>query len=381
VAFSRNLYAWNDRIDPAQGLIRLVLGLGTRAVNRVGGDYPRMVAVSHPQLRPEVGTRVAKYSQRLADAIDLLGNAFVTEPIIDLLAAGDYPGLHYLVSLMGEGFVHDPVGTSVEGPPKDYVLTFNRLLGQTDFVKLMGKALRLIERAYGQPVDTEFTASVEPTGRVRINLLQCRPLRVPGLTMPVQVPEDVPADETVFRSSRVIGGGVLRELRYLLYIDPWRYAAADVELKRSLPRLVGAIDRHPLIAQGKIIMIGPGRWGTNNFQLGVSVGYADINNAAVLVELAHEEAGQLPEVSYGTHFFQDIVEDQIVYLAVYPDDPTAMFNRDFLQSAPSILAELVPESDKFRDLVRVLDVPRASRGSLAHLLADPQNQKALCYLE
>ncbi|HUT32609.1 MAG TPA: PEP/pyruvate-binding domain-containing protein [Planctomycetota bacterium] len=381
VAFSRNLYAWNDRIDPAQGLIRLVLGLGTRAVNRVGGDYPRMVAVSHPQLRPEVGTRVAKYSQRLADVIDLLGNAFVTEPIVDLLAAGDYPNLQYLVSLLDEGYVRDPIGSVVEGPPKDYVLTFNRLLSHTDFVKLMGKMLGYLERAYGQPVDTEFTASVESGGRVRINLLQCRPLRVPGLTMPVEVPEELPTEETLFRSSRVIGGGVLRDLRYLLYIDPWRYHTADIETKRSLPRLVGSINRHPLIAQNQILMIGPGRWGTNNVQLGVSVGYADISNAAVLVELAHEEAGQLPEVSYGTHFFQDIVEDQIVYLAVYPDDEGVAFNREFLQNAPSILGELVPESERFRDLVRVVDVARASKGCLAHLLADAQNQRALCFLE
>jgi hypothetical protein len=381
VAFSRNLYAWNDRIDPSKGLIRLVLGLGTRAVNRVGGDYPRMIAVSHPQLRPEVGARVARYSQRLADVLDLRGNDFATEPIADLLDGADYPNLHFLVSMMDEGYVRDPVGTLTDGLTKDCVLTFNRLVTHTDFVRLMGRMLGYLERAYGQPVDTEFTASIEAGGRVRINLLQCRPLRVPGASVSVALPENIPDSETLFRSSRVIGGGNLRELRYLLYIDPRRYAAADIDSKKSLARLVGAVNRHPLIAANKIIMLGPGRWGSNNIQLGVGVGYADINNAAVLVELAHEEAGHLPEVSYGTHFFQDIVEDQILYLAVFPDDPDAVFNSGFLQTAPSILGELIPASEAHGDLVRVVDVARAANGSLAHVVADAQNQRAICFLE
>jgi len=381
VGFSRNLYVWNDRIDPARGLIRLVFGLGTRAVNRVGGDYPRMVAVSHPQLRPEVGARVAKYSQRHADVLDLRANAFVTEPVADLLQGGDYPNLHFLVSVRDEDYVRDPVGAMLDGDPADWVLTFNRLITHTDFVRLMDKMLSCLERVYGLPVDTEFTASIEPGGRVRINLLQCRPLRVLGLAAPVALPEQIPQEEVLFRSSRVIGGGVLRDMRYLLYIDPRRYAAASLEAKRALARLVGRINRHPLIVANKIIMMGPGRWGSNNIQLGVAVGYAEINNAAVLVELAHEEAGHLPEVSYGTHFFQDIVEDQMLYLAVYPDDANAAFNARFLTSAPNILGEMMPESAEFADLLRVVDVARAARGALAHVVADAQNQRAICYLE
>ena len=108
VAFSRNLYAWTDRIDPKRGMIRLVFGLGTRAVNRVGNDYPRMIAVSHPQLRPESGARIAKYSQTEVDLIDLDRNELATVPLMDLLADRDYPNLHLLVSLMKDGYPVDP---------------------------------------------------------------------------------------------------------------------------------------------------------------------------------------------------------------------------------------------------------------------------------
>ncbi len=86
VAFSRNLYAWTNRIDPGKGMIRLVFGLGTRAVNRVGGDYPRMIAVSHPELRPEIGRQISKYSQKNIDLLDLEANEFATYPVREVLA-------------------------------------------------------------------------------------------------------------------------------------------------------------------------------------------------------------------------------------------------------------------------------------------------------
>ena len=117
VAFSRNPYAWTDRIDPARGMIRLVFGLGTRAVNRVGNDYPRMIAVSHPQLRPESGAKIAKYSQWEVDLIDLEDNAFTTRPLAEVLEGRDYPNLHLLVSLMKDGYPADPWTSRLEDDP------------------------------------------------------------------------------------------------------------------------------------------------------------------------------------------------------------------------------------------------------------------------
>ena len=121
-------------------------------------------------------------------------------------------------------------------------------------------------------------------------------------------------------------------IRYLLFIDPARYGAIETpEVKKSLGRIVGRINEHPAVAAGRILMMGPGRWGSSNIELGVNVTYADINNTAVLVEMAREEAGQVPEVSYGTHFFLDLVEAQIIYLPVYPSDPEAEFNSGTLR--------------------------------------------------
>ena len=382
VAFSRNLYAWSDRIDPSQGMIRLVFGLGTRAVNRVGNDYPRMIAVSHPRLRPETGARIAKYSQWEVDLIDLERNELATRPLSEVLEGRDYPNLDLFVSLMRDGYPTDPWTSRLEATTENLVLTFNHLLARTGFVRLIGEMLRRLEKAYSGSLDTEFTAAIDAEGRVRINLLQCRPMRLPGATGPVAIPENIPRERVLFRANRTISGGHTPPIRYLLYIDPERYGAiGSPEVKKSLGRIVGRINEHPEVAPGRIMMMGPGRWGSSNIDLGVNVTYADINNTAVLVEMAREEAGQVPEVSYGTHFFLDLVEAQIIYLPLYPGDPEAEFNRAVFEELPNVLENLLPDAGRFRDLIRVFDLPAATGGLYARVVADPQSQRAVCYLE
>jgi hypothetical protein len=380
VAFSRNLYAWNQRIDPRQGMIRLVLGLGTRAVDRVGGDYPRMIAVSHPSLRPEVGLEVVKYSQKQADVLDLRANALVTLPLPEVLGREHQLSLRYLVSVVHDGEVRDPQTRLVEGAPAQWVLTCNNLVRSTAFVRLLGEILRRLERAYGRPVDIEFTATVGPQGEIGINLLQCRPLIVPGASEPVSVPSA--PERTLFRSRRMIRGGVVRDLRYIVYVDPRRYSAIrDDSVRKALGRVVGRINEHPLVEAGGLLLMGPGRWGSNNPELGVNVGYADIDNARVLVEMAREAAGQMPELSFGTHFFQDLVESETVFLAVYPDDPAATFNEAFFATAPNALTDLLPDDDRYADYVKVIDVPSVTGGAQVQVVADAQEQKAICFLE
>ena len=381
MAFSRNPYAWSDRIDPEKGLIRLVFGLGTRAVNRVPDDYPRMIAVSQPRIRPEAGAKIAHYSQHKMDLLDLEADCFCTVPVAELLRQGDYPQLHYYTSLLKEGFPFDPPYREFavkEGEGR--VLTFNRLINGTAFVALLGEMLERLEQAYGHPVDTEFTATLDEKGAVRINLLQCRPLWLPQQMAPLELPATMPAERVLFRAKRVISPGLVEGIKYIIYVDPRRYGNLNDSLRKQVGRLVGALNRHPDLAGEKLLLMGPGRWGSSNIRLGVNASYADLNNAAALVELACENAGQLPEVSYGTHFFQDLVESQITYLPVYPDLPEAEFNYPFFQDSPSVLEKLQPESTPLADVVRVINVPAVSAGLTVRLVANPRSRQAVCYL-
>ncbi len=383
VAFSRNLYAWSERIDPSRGLIRLVFGLGTRAVNRVPDDYPRMIAVSHPHIRPEADQKIARYSQHKMDLLDLRANRFMTVPVEEVLQRGDYPRQHYFTSVFREGYLFDP--PYVETQPdrgEKYLLTFNRLIGRTPLVKMLGEMLECLEEAYGHPVDTEFTASLDEEGRVSINLLQCRPLWQPGQLAPLDIPQAIPAPSVLFRAFRSVNPGLVEGIRYVIYVDAQGYAGlADDSLRRRLGRLVGDLNRHPRLAGEKILLMGPGRWGSSNLQLGVNTGYADLHNVSVLVEVAFEKAGQLPEVSYGTHFFLDLVESGITYLPVYPDHPRSSFNHAFLLHSPSVLGELLPGNAALEGAVKVIDVPAVSGGMFLRLVADPRSGHAVCYLD
>ena len=383
VAFSRNLYAWTDRIDPKKGMIRLVFGLGTRAVNRVSGDYPRMIAVSHPNIRPEIGMEVAKYSQRMVDAINLEQNSFETKPFIDIIQEGKYPALSLLVSEIADGYLSDWSKTSPGTSEKNLVLTFNNLINRTALVNIIGEMLIKLEEAWGQPIDIEFTAHVDGDGKVRVNLLQCRSLRVPTLAgTGASIPRKLAKEQVLFRSNRAINAGLVSDIGYIIYIDPRKYAElATIDTKKALGRVIGRLNDHLRHKPGKVMAMGPGRWGSNNIELGVNVGYADIDGMAVLVEVAREEADHVPEVSYGTHFFQDLVESDILYLPVYPDDDAADFNTGFFSDLPNILKDLLPELSNFEDVVHVIDVPAATNGASAKVIADPQTRHAFCFLD
>jgi hypothetical protein len=175
---------------------------------------------------------------------------------------------------------------------------------------------------------------------------------------------------------------MVNNIRYIIYIDPRKYAeVATIEAKRTLGRVIGNLNNQLRHKEGKVMLVGPGRWGSNNIELGVNVGYADIDGTAVLVEVAREEAGHIPEVSYGTHFFQDLVESDILYLPVYPGDNAADFNAGFFSRSPNILKDLLPELSDFEDIVHVINVPVATGGASAKVIADPQTRHAICFLD
>ena len=380
VAFSYNLYRWSNRIDPSQGIMRLVFGLGTRAVDRVGGNYPRMIPLSNPQLRPEIGLKIASYSQRELDLLDLAANDFRSRQVAEVIADGDYPNLHLFLSFMEDGYVRDPGGRRLK-TLKNSILTFNNLIAQTDFIKHMKALLARLETAYGYPIDTEFTASIDAAGRAKINLLQCRPMRLAGLTEVVTVPQDIAPERILFRAGRTISGGNVPHIRYIVYIDPEGYAGkASMEAKREMGRIVGQLNRHPDLSRCPTMLMGPGRWGSSNVMLGVNTSYADINNTSVLVEMAREAAGHIPDVSYGTHFFLDLVESRIIYLPLYPDDPKSAFNQEFFTQPSNILSCFLPDAKHFEAFIKVIDVAAVTDGKYAQVVADPRTQEALCFI-
>jgi len=381
VAFSRSPIVWSPRLRREEGFVRLVLGLGTRAVDRVGEDYARLIFLSHPQLRPEKSpAEVEHYSQRLLDALDLETNAVVTVPVQETLGV-EYAPLRWVASLREDGTLMPLKSLGPRVTPDKLVLTFDGLLQKTDFVAQMKTILGTLAKNYGFPVDVEFTASLtpDPTGGkpwLKFCVLQCRPQALARGELTRPIPREVAEADKLFLASRMVPHGQIEKVEYVLYVQPEIYPSLNEAARHKLARLVGSLNKQ---LEGKaFILLGPGRWGSSNTQLGVPVTYADIYNARALVELAVQQgANGAPDPSYGTHFFQDLVESNIYPLAVYPDEPTDTLNWPFLQAARNQLLELMPEAVELVEVLKVIHLPAERPGYKLDVLMD--SEKALAY--
>jgi len=383
VGFSRNLYRWSPQIQRDAGFVRLVWGLGTRAVDRVGDDYPRLVALSHPLLHPESSPEeVWRYSQKYIDLIDLEDNVFKTLPVKDVLKP-DYPIIRYLVQIDHNGYLK-PLRSRLRKVDSDkLVLSFDQLLRRTPLADRLSRLLQLLEKHYRSPVDTEFTIRVvEPSSRqtdVEITILQCRP-QSHLLESPARLPHNLRDEDIVFSTSRMAPEGCVKSIRYVIFIPPESYYSMPTSLDRKqLAQVIGKLNT--LLSGETFIMIGPGRWGTNNPDLGVPVGYGDIYNTRALIELTGEGIGPAPEASFGTHFFQDLVESSIFPLAIYFDDHDTIFRRDFFYKTPNRLKKLLPEHVKWADSLRLIEVSTYRPKYHLELVMDDEQGRTVAFLE
>lgn len=383
VGYSRNPFRWNPKIRREDGFLRLVWGMGTRAVDRVANDYPRIVALSHPQLRPEVGARqIRKYSQHFVDLVDLEADLFKTLPVQEVIA-DDYPALRYLVSVDKGGYLTPPISRLDADNADDLVLTFDQLTQDKRFITLMKAMLTKLERHYKWPVDIEFAVDIQPKyphAEYAIRLLQCRPLVSQEWAGDIEIPEGIPKKDLIMMACKLVPQGIVSGVRYIVYIDPVVYSQApDYVTKLELARVIGRLNKR--LEGERFILMGPGRWGSSNLDLGVKVTYADIYNTKVLAEIPLVREGITAEASYGTHFFQDLLETGIFPLPIIPGEDGAMLNTKFLTKAPNVLAELLPPDAVYGQYIRVIDVPAVTKGRYLEIVMDGEHEQAVGYLK
>jgi len=345
-------------------------------VDRTGNDYSRLVALGAPLLRPEVTPeRQIRYSQRMVDAIDLAADRFTTVPLEEVLREGPgAPGLEWAVSVRSEDGLSEPTGGLDGIPPGKLCVTFDRLLARTRFAGLLRDRLRRLEDAYGTPINVEF-AQVEE----RFYLLQCRPLVQAEAAEAGMLPRGIPSDRVVFSTRGLVRSGEVRGIEHVVLVDPHAYDDAGPEERAAVSRAVARVN--DALEGTPFLLLGPGRWGTNDSRLGVKVNYADINHCRVLIEIAHRRGTYVPEVSYGTHFFQDLVEDGIFYLALHPDEEGNAWREAFFRSTPNALAAISPQDAPLAGILRVIRVTDVESGRQLHLAMDGEAGEAICWLE
>lgn len=374
VAFSHNELRWSARIRRDDGLIRLVPGLGTRAVDRLSDDYPVLVAPGQPGLRVNATTEEAlRYAPRRMDVIDFDEPGFTTIDIDAFARAHgrDLPAFQSVFSIIDStsrraaGFEWNPARDPA-------VVTFDGLIDRTSFVPVMRAMLRALGERLNRPIDIEFASD----GR-HLYVLQCRAQSFSPDAAPADIPDAIPPERVVFSANKYVTNGRVPDIEFIVYVDPdeHRSLATAAEL-RDVGHAVGRLNQ--VLPRRRFILLGPGRWGSRgDLRLGVSVAYSDINNTAMLVEIARQRGHYVPDVSFGTHFFQDLVESNIRYLAIYPDDPGIVFNEAWLRGAPNHLAELAPDYAGLSHVVRVVDVAQASGGMVLRVLMNADLDEAV----
>ncbi len=378
VAFSNNEFRWSNRIKREDGLVRLVPGLGTRAVDRLSNDYPILIAPGQPNLRANTTIdEIIRYSPKYIDVINLETRTFESLNIHKLLKeyGKDYTLVDKLLSVLEENHIRQPRPIGTDYNKGNFVVTFEGLISNTPFIDQIKSILAVLSEKYNHPIDIEFAHD----GR-DFYLLQCRSQSYAEDIKPASIPSNIPEERTIFTAKRYISNGLVANVTHIVYVDPQKYSEiSNYQDLIAVGRVVGRLNK--ILPKRQFILMGPGRWGSRgDIKLGVSVTYSEINNTSMLIEIARKQKDYVPDLSFGTHFFQDLVEANIRYLPLYPDDKGIIFNEHFLNNSKNILPDILPDFAHLSEVIKVIDVPSSFEGEVLQIRMNAEDEKAIAFL-
>lgn len=369
---SYNPYKWMEHMNPDAGMLRVVMGLGTRAVERTPGDYPRLVGLDRAQanIRTTVAER-HKFSQRQMDLLDFAENKLCTKIIDSVLPVLSESQKKLVLSRDGEA---EYMLRQRRKFRKVYFADCQGIVENTEFIRMMRKILKMLEAEYERPVDIEFAAEYSENG-VKVNLLQCRPLQSASSER-VAIPEGIDGEllfdvrRTSMRRSKA------EQIDYIVWVDPQAYYEYPYAKKPDVGRLISRINQYFEEKEKKLMLLVPGRIGTSSPELGVPVVYADISQFIAICEVAYSKAGYRPELSYGSHMFQDLVEADVYYGAINENSKTRLYQPELLRAFQDVLPKIWPEEKELSEIIKVYEVT----GTHTCLILDAKEGRAVCRL-
>ena len=371
VGFSYSPYSPLPNMDNSKGMLRLVMGLGTKAVDRTKKDYPRIVNLDKPEVTMTKDIKEKhRYSQHYLDVIDLKNISLHDIPIdegLDVIP-------RYSKNVMVE---HDREAERMfrdRGQPREIVfVNCEGIVKNHEFIDVMKRILNTLETAYDYPVDIEYTVNVGEDKSFNINLLQCRPLQVSVNNEAIEMPEN----QNVFFHIKESSMGMSRksEIDIICYVDPHKYYEYPYAQKSSLSRIISDVNTYCKNNDKTALLIVPGRIGTSSPELGIPVVFADISHFTAILEEAYSDVGYMPELSFGSHMFQDLVEAEIYYGALFENEKRIEFNRDMIFDYPNILNDINPNlNDEIYDMIQVIDFDKDK----AELYHDMNKDETMC---
>ena len=342
------------------------------------------MAINDPTCRPESNfDQVRHYAQRRVDVLDLEANQLTSANFEEVVARCPSIPLGMFTSRDREAekqlrALQRPIGPGVAD-----VLTFDKLLSETPFVPDMQAMLCTLRAAYGCEVDVEWTLNFFTEERYRINVVQCRPLQVRGTGTHVETPENVPPEDLILEArGGVVGKSIETPLDWLIYVNPAVYGLLPEGQRYQIAHTMGDLTHCRALHEGRIMLIGPGRWGTTTAALGVPVTFAEIAPVTVLCELVMMHENLIPDASLGTHFFNEMVERDMLYLALFPNQAGNELNRAFFDARmPNRLVTCLPSAREWVDAIRVIRASDLPRRAVPWVSANTLQQRVVCYIK
>lgn len=371
VARSRNKLQWVPGITSDNGVVRMVPGLGTRVSDRAGDDYPVLVIPGRPLAQLNGAAEEAfRYAPKSIDVINLETNRLQTLEVSELLGkfGEHYPGAERVVSTYENGGIKPLDVNSPTFKKDNLVVTFSGLVTGSPFVAQIRSLLRTLEEKLDTPVEIEFASDGE-----RIYLLQCRPQALTRTPRPAPIPKDIPKDRLLFSAHRHVSNGWHSNITHVVYVSPsaWRALEEPAHLQ-AVGQAVAKLNK--LLPKRQFIIVRPGHLRDNGE---ARIKYNGFHNAAVVVDLLPPEDVENDVLSIGVRFLQDLVESNIDYLPVYPDNGKTLFNESALLSLKNVFSELLPEYGYLEDVIRVVDVPNATGGKVVQVMMNAELGEAV----
>ncbi len=355
VGYSYSPYKFMESLDQTAGMLRLVMGLGTSAVDRTEGSYPRLVSLDKP-LATNARNSIEKhqYSQRKLEVMNRASRKLERISLEDIEKYMPFSLKRLLLE-------HD---TDTErmfrdrGDDRD--VEFISCLGivrKDALMEQMKEILRVIQNEYRHPVDIEFTMNFSESGDYVINILQCRPLQVFKDSESREIPSDIAKENVLFECRKsAMGLSRAEKLDRIVYVDPVKYYSMPYQDKHKIAGAIGRVNWE-MRGMGKhMLLMVPGRVGTTSPELGVPTSFADISEFDAVCEIADSKVGYNPELSYGSHFFQDLVEAGILYTAIFENEKTVCFDVSMLGDCANEFDDPDSEYYELRDIVGSYDV-------------------------
>ena len=300
------------------GIVNVVFGLGKSVVEggktlRFSPEFPKKILqLSQPYL-------AMRDSQKMMFALDLRPGAFKISrnegvnlahiPVTEVIP--DYANSNLVFSTYSA--VNSRIVPGVEESGAR-IVSFDAILkyGKYPLAKALSEIMDICRKELLCEVEIEFAADVAPSGKLSLKLLQVRPISSYSAEQEVNFDELKTSLGTLFlESGKALGNGFVNDVSHIVYIAPDKFNSLST---REIAAELAEINNTFKSRNEGYILIGPGRWGSSDPNLGIPVIWSDISEAKMIVE--YSMPGFQVEPSQGTHFFQNITSLGVGYLSI-----------------------------------------------------------------